>query len=203
MSASDYTGHADLLPLAPASARPTRLTMYDYLWRWDTDWFWCSGAFGLQQPARPPALAAALAAQRRLPPDRRPGEPLRRDGRALDRPAASRPASGWSRTSRCPSSGRADVPALVRRARRDAPGVAVPAACATPRDWPSYPLQPGPHLRQRRLLGHRPDRARRRRRRREPRRRGRGRPSSAATSRSTPTPTTTGRRSTGSTAAPT
>ncbi|MDO9458116.1 FAD-binding oxidoreductase [Nocardioides sp.] len=26
------------------------LTMYDYLWRWDTDWFWCSGAFGAQNP---------------------------------------------------------------------------------------------------------------------------------------------------------
>jgi len=24
------------------------LTTYDYLWRWDTDWFWCSGAFGAQ-----------------------------------------------------------------------------------------------------------------------------------------------------------
>ena len=24
------------------------LTMLDYLWRWDTDWFWCSGAFGAQ-----------------------------------------------------------------------------------------------------------------------------------------------------------
>lgn len=31
--------------------RPTdRLTMYDYLWRWDTDWFWCSRAFGAQHP---------------------------------------------------------------------------------------------------------------------------------------------------------
>ena len=26
------------------------LTSYDYLWRWDTDWFWCSGAFGAQHP---------------------------------------------------------------------------------------------------------------------------------------------------------
>ncbi|CAN5221026.1 FAD-binding oxidoreductase [soil metagenome] len=26
------------------------LTIYDYLWRWDTDWFWCSGAFGAQNP---------------------------------------------------------------------------------------------------------------------------------------------------------
>ena len=24
------------------------LTMYDYLWRWDTDWFWCSAAMGAQ-----------------------------------------------------------------------------------------------------------------------------------------------------------
>ncbi|MDN5855633.1 MAG: FAD-binding protein, partial [Actinomycetia bacterium] len=26
------------------------LRMYDYLWRWDTDWFWCSRAFGAQHP---------------------------------------------------------------------------------------------------------------------------------------------------------
>jgi FAD/FMN-containing dehydrogenase len=26
------------------------LTISDYLWRWDTDWFWCSRPFGVQQP---------------------------------------------------------------------------------------------------------------------------------------------------------
>jgi FAD/FMN-containing dehydrogenase len=26
------------------------LTTRDYLWRWDTDWFWCSRAFGVQKP---------------------------------------------------------------------------------------------------------------------------------------------------------
>jgi FAD/FMN-containing dehydrogenase len=26
------------------------LTTHDYLWRWDTDWFWCSRAFGAQNP---------------------------------------------------------------------------------------------------------------------------------------------------------
>jgi FAD/FMN-containing dehydrogenase len=26
------------------------LTVRDYLWRWDTDWFWCSRAFGAQHP---------------------------------------------------------------------------------------------------------------------------------------------------------
>jgi FAD/FMN-containing dehydrogenase len=26
------------------------LTIRDYLWRWDTDWFWCSRPFGIQNP---------------------------------------------------------------------------------------------------------------------------------------------------------
>ncbi len=26
------------------------LTVHDYLWRWDTDWFWCSRVFGVQNP---------------------------------------------------------------------------------------------------------------------------------------------------------
>ncbi|WP_173923030.1 FAD-binding oxidoreductase [Agromyces sp. Marseille-P2726] len=31
-------------------ALPDRLTIDDYLWRWDTDWFWCSKGFGAQHP---------------------------------------------------------------------------------------------------------------------------------------------------------
>lgn len=31
-------------------AKHDRLTIRDYLWRWDTDWFWCSEAFGAQHP---------------------------------------------------------------------------------------------------------------------------------------------------------
>ncbi|MDP3890434.1 FAD-binding oxidoreductase [Nocardioides sp.] len=46
---SDYTGQ-DIF-YRSLQQRPTDLlTTYDYLWRWDTDWFWCSGAFGLQNP---------------------------------------------------------------------------------------------------------------------------------------------------------
>lgn len=49
---SDYTGnniyyqsirHHD-------GEKHDRLTIHDYLWRWDTDWFWCSRAFGAQNP---------------------------------------------------------------------------------------------------------------------------------------------------------
>jgi FAD/FMN-containing dehydrogenase len=48
-STSDYTGMQPYF--RSIQQRETdRLTMYDYLWRWDTDWFWCSGAFGLHDP---------------------------------------------------------------------------------------------------------------------------------------------------------
>ncbi|ALG83469.1 FAD-linked oxidase [Gordonia phthalatica] len=33
-----------------AEPKRDRLTIRDYLWRWDTDWFWCSRAFGAQNP---------------------------------------------------------------------------------------------------------------------------------------------------------
>nr|WP_232072898.1 FAD-binding oxidoreductase [Mycobacterium stomatepiae] len=31
-------------------SKDDRLTIHDYFWRWDTDWFWCSRAFGVQNP---------------------------------------------------------------------------------------------------------------------------------------------------------
>jgi FAD/FMN-containing dehydrogenase len=46
---SDYTG-ADIYFRSLQQRETDTLTTYDYLWRWDTDWFWCSGAFGLQNP---------------------------------------------------------------------------------------------------------------------------------------------------------
>ena len=36
------------------------LTIRDYLWRWDTDWFWCSRALGVQHPAVRPFLPRKL-----------------------------------------------------------------------------------------------------------------------------------------------
>jgi FAD/FMN-containing dehydrogenase len=46
---SDYTGMQPYYRSLQQRETDT-LTMYDYLWRWDTDWFWCSGAFGLHDP---------------------------------------------------------------------------------------------------------------------------------------------------------
>ena len=49
---SDYTGQQIFYRSIQHDDGPKhdRLTIHDYLWRWDTDWFWCSGAFGAQQP---------------------------------------------------------------------------------------------------------------------------------------------------------
>ncbi|HEX2903814.1 MAG TPA: FAD-binding oxidoreductase [Jatrophihabitans sp.] len=48
-SASDYTGQRIFYRSVRELARDC-LHVSDYIWRWDTDWFWCSGAFGVQQP---------------------------------------------------------------------------------------------------------------------------------------------------------
>ncbi len=48
-STSDYT-HMDIYYRSIQSKREDWLTIRDYLWRWDTDWFWCSRAFYAQRP---------------------------------------------------------------------------------------------------------------------------------------------------------
>jgi FAD/FMN-containing dehydrogenase len=46
---SDYTGQ-DIYYRSIQQRSVDFLTVRDYLWRWDTDWFWCSRAFGAQNP---------------------------------------------------------------------------------------------------------------------------------------------------------
>jgi FAD/FMN-containing dehydrogenase len=46
---SDYTGE-HIYYRSIQSREVDYLTVRDYLWRWDTDWFWCSRAFGAQNP---------------------------------------------------------------------------------------------------------------------------------------------------------
>jgi FAD/FMN-containing dehydrogenase len=48
-TASDYAGQ-QIFYQSIQQRETDLLTTYDYLWRWDTDWFWCSGAFGAQNP---------------------------------------------------------------------------------------------------------------------------------------------------------
>ncbi|MBB6379645.1 FAD/FMN-containing dehydrogenase [Pseudonocardia eucalypti] len=46
---SDYTGQRIYYRSIQSRAEDV-LTTRDYLWRWDTDWFWCSRALGAQHP---------------------------------------------------------------------------------------------------------------------------------------------------------
>jgi FAD/FMN-containing dehydrogenase len=46
---SDYTGQG-IYYRSIQRRRRDFLTVRDYLWRWDTDWFWCSRALGVQNP---------------------------------------------------------------------------------------------------------------------------------------------------------
>jgi len=46
---SDYAGQ-QIYYRSIQQKQTDLLKIYDYLWRWDTDWFWCSGAFGAQNP---------------------------------------------------------------------------------------------------------------------------------------------------------
>jgi FAD/FMN-containing dehydrogenase len=46
---SEYTGK-HIYYQSIRGPREDFLTVRDYLWRWDTDWFWCSRPFGVQHP---------------------------------------------------------------------------------------------------------------------------------------------------------
>jgi FAD/FMN-containing dehydrogenase len=47
---SDYTGQ-QIYYRSIQERSVDHLSIHDYLWRWDTDWFWCSRSLGVQHPA--------------------------------------------------------------------------------------------------------------------------------------------------------
>ena len=46
---SDYT-YMDIYYKSIRTKNIDYLSAHDFIWRWDTDWFWCSDAFGAQRP---------------------------------------------------------------------------------------------------------------------------------------------------------
>ncbi|ABL81426.1 MULTISPECIES: FAD-binding oxidoreductase [unclassified Nocardioides] len=136
---SDYTGQ-QVYYRSLQQRETDLLTMYDYLWRWDTDWFWCSGAFGLQHPTvrrlwprrwrRSDVYHKLIGLDRRIGfadwLDRRQGRPLReRVIQDVEVPVERLPdflewfdeAVGMRPVWLCP--------------------------CVALRSWPTYPLEPG------------------------------------------------------------
>ena len=135
---SDYTGQ-QVFYRSIQERETDLLTTYDYLWRWDTDWFWCSGAFGAQNPTLrrlwPKRWRRSDVYMKLLGLDRRFGIADRLDRRA-GRPLRERVIQ--------------DVEVPVERLPDflewfdDAVGMRPVwlCPCKAMRDWPTYPLEP-------------------------------------------------------------
>ena len=155
---SDYTGQ-QVFYRSLQERSTDRLTVHDYLWRWDTDWFWCSRAFGAQHPLvrrvwprrlrRSDVYWKLVALDRRFSIgdrlDRRAGRPQgERVVQDVEVPVAGLPEFldwfdrevGMRPVWLCP----------LRLRRRG-------AEQGDDRPWPGYPLTVCHDLRQRRLLG--------------------------------------------------
>ena len=148
---SDYTGQ-DIYYRSiqhGSGTKHDRLTIHDYLWRWDTDWFWCSRAFGAQNPRlrrwwprryRRSSFYWKLLAVRPAVRHRRPHREAPRSSAARTRRAGR---GGADRAVR-------GVPGLVPVQRAHRADLVVPAAAARP--LAAVPDAARPHLRQRRFL---------------------------------------------------
>lgn len=81
--ASDYT-YKDIYYRSIRKRELDYLTTHDYIWRWDTDWFWCSKVFHAQNP-----VVRALAGRRFL--NSRTYQSIMRWGRKLPLKANTEP----------------------------------------------------------------------------------------------------------------
>ena len=123
---SDYTGQ-QIYYRSIQTRETDALTINDYIWRWDTDWFWCSGAFGAQnrwvRKVWPTKWRRSDVYHRLVGLDEKIGL-----SKVLDRikqGAGTRARDPGRRGAGRPAPG---VPRVVRRRGRHAPGVAVPVA---------------------------------------------------------------------------
>lgn len=138
---SDYTGMG-IYYRSIRERTVDHLTVADYLWRWDTDWFWCSRAFGAQHPAL-----------RRVWPRRWRRSDVYRRIVALDR--RYQLSGRWARLRGRPAQEAViqDVEVPVDQTAKfldffhDEIGIApvwlCPLRLRSPRPWPLYPLDPG------------------------------------------------------------
>ncbi len=114
---------------APRTGSPT----HDYLWRWDTDWFWCSRAFGVAAPAGAPALARPATAA----PTSTGGSSPSTERHGIiepDRPAdaGGRGVEPSSRTSRSPSTASPSSSTSSTASRHRRRSGSARCGCATP-----------------------------------------------------------------------
>jgi FAD/FMN-containing dehydrogenase len=138
---SDYTG-MDIYYRSIPQRGEDWLSVRDYLWRWDTDWFWCSRALGVQHPA-----------VRRLWPRRYRRSDVDRRLVSLDRryelsarvarARGQRPPEPVVQDVEIPVEATAKFLDLFHRQVGISPIWLCPLRLRSPDPWPLYPLAPG------------------------------------------------------------
>jgi FAD/FMN-containing dehydrogenase len=138
---SDYTGK-QVYYKSIRGPREDFLSIRDYLWRWDTDWFWCSRPFGVQHPAG-----------RRLWPKRyRRSDVYRRLvafdqarglSSALDARRGQPPREKVIQDVEIPLAATAEFLAFFADRVGMSPVWLCPLRLRSPQPWPLYPMQPG------------------------------------------------------------
>ncbi|KRF15444.1 FAD-linked oxidase [Nocardioides sp. Soil797] len=137
----DYTGQ-QIYYRSVQERETDLLTMHDYLWRWDTDWFWCSGAFGLHNPRIrrlwPRRWRRSDVYHKLVGIDRRFG--------IIDRIDRRRGLPARERVIQDVEVSIADLPAFLAWFDDNVgmrPVWLCPLRLRGERTWPTYPLEPG------------------------------------------------------------
>jgi FAD/FMN-containing dehydrogenase len=118
------------------------LTIRDYLWRWDTDWFWCSRPFGVQNPvirrAWPRRYRRSDVYRKLVAFDRRHGL-----SSALNARRGASPHEDVIQDVEIPVECGAEFLRFFTRQLGMSPVWMCPLRLRGETTWPLYPLQPG------------------------------------------------------------
>ena len=149
---SDYTGQ-QVYYKSLRSTREDFLTVKNYIWRWDTDWFWCSRAFGVQntklRPFWPRRYRRSDVYRKLVALDQRYGLTA-----VLYEKRQQPPREMVVQDVEIPVGRGSGVPRLLRAEREHDAGLAVPGPAARRPHVDALPDGPGRGLRELRLLGH-------------------------------------------------
>ena len=138
---SDYTGQR-IYYQSVRGPREDFLTIRDYLWRWDTDWFWCSRPFGVQRPLIrrmwPRRYRRSDVYRKLVAFDRRHGLT-----RALDARRGAPASEAVVQDVEIPVERAADFYEFFAADIGMSPVWLCPLRLRADRPWPLYPLAPG------------------------------------------------------------
>ena len=138
---SDYTGR-HVYYKSIRGPREDFLTIRDYLWRWDTDWFWCSKPFGVQHPVGrrlwPKRYRRSDVYRRLVAFDRSRGI-----SSAIDARRGLPPREAVIQDVEIPLEATGKFLAFFAERVGMAPVWLCPLRLRSPQPWPLYPMRPG------------------------------------------------------------